>query len=377
MGYLTRGWREFLSQPASVPGPATYVDVLTSIPYRDPLGDVLEGADSASYDAVRTGLLDPHSVDRAILSYGDAMFTPARVNTYLAREVARAANDWTIDQWLSRDERLYSLILVPNQVPEDAVAEIRRVGDNARMVGVLMAANSLSKPFGHPLYHPIYEAAAERDLPIVIHVGGDAIRESLSHTMAGGIPSFHAEYAIFAPQAISTHVVSLILQGVFEKYPTLRVLIVGAGAAWVPAVLWRCDTDYSAYRREVPWVQSQPSEYLRRHVRISTYPLDSTPEPETLVQYLNAYGGMEDLLVYASGYPARDTDFPDAVGEALPSEWHERVFRENALELFRWSVPDTLRALPEAPVGVMQSAGVDRPRRANAVEYDEAMVDTE
>jgi hypothetical protein len=217
-----------------------------------------------------------------------------------------------------------------------AAAEIERNAGESRMVGVLLAANGLSRPFGHPAYDPILAAAAEHDLPVVIHVGGDSISESLSHPSAGGLPTMFAEFAMFTPQAAMTHLVSLICQGAFDRNPELRVMFSGAGAAWLPSVMWRCDTEYSAYRREVPSLKYKPSEYVRRQVRICTQPFDVSPRPEQLMRFMDAFGGFEDLLIFGSGYPNWNTDWPDDVAALIPAGWSEKVFDSNAREFFRW-----------------------------------------
>jgi predicted TIM-barrel fold metal-dependent hydrolase len=306
---------------------------------------------------MREQLLDASRVERAILSYDSAMLMPALPNSHLAREVIRAANDWSVDRWLSgKDDRLYGLILVPNQVPDDAAAEVRRVGKNPRMVGVLLGENGVGKLFGHPVYHPIYEAAVELGLPVVLHVGSDAVPDTQTATSAGGLPVTYADYRILAAQPLMAHLVSFIGQGVFEKYPDLRLFVVGIGASWIPGLMWRFDTNYKTLRREVPWVTRIPSEYLRSNVRISTYPLDRTPKPEQLVRILNAYGGAEDLLCFASGYPDWDANDVSYVADRLPSEWHRKIFYDNALTFFRW--PNTELLKPRAPaveVGVMKS----------------------
>jgi predicted TIM-barrel fold metal-dependent hydrolase len=359
MEYMSRGWNEFLGEPDSLPGGGGAIPILPGFPYKRPEGDRLvdaavDGAvPGSSYDVLREQLLDRVHATRVVLSYDEAMLTPATPNTHLAREVARAANDWTIDRWLSRDERLASLVLVPNQVATDAVSEIERVGGNSQMVGVLMSANGLNKPFGHPAYHPIYAAAAEHGLPIVVHTGGDAIAETLTAPAAGGLPATYAEYYVFQTQPLMTHLVSMIGQGVFERFPGLRVLFVGGGVSWLPSVVWRFDTEYMAYRREAPWVRRMPSDYVRDHVRIATYPLDAPAEPERLVRLLRAFPGIQDLLVYGSGYPSWDTDWPESVAERLPAEWHGKVLHENATEFFRWDEAAPATASVDDRVGDM------------------------
>src|SRR5690625_2838881 len=72
------------------------------------------------------------------------MFIPSVHNTYRAHALTQAMNDWTIQRWFPVDDRFYGLVIVANQTPLNAAAEIRRSGQNDRMVGVLMAANGLS-----------------------------------------------------------------------------------------------------------------------------------------------------------------------------------------------------------------------------------------
>jgi predicted TIM-barrel fold metal-dependent hydrolase len=360
MQYMSRGWQEYLNQSVNVPGGSGMpLPILPLFPYYRPDGDKLPGTAPAAgppgsdFELLREQALDAAAVERAVLSHDQGMFAPCVPNPHLARAVVSAINRWTAEHWLGRDDRLYALALVPTQTPEDAVAEIRRVANDPRIVGILISANGLSKTFGHPIYHPIYQAAAEHDLPIVIHVGGEAPSEVLSHTAAGGPLGTYGEYAIFRPQPLMTHVVSMIIQGVFEKHPNLKLLLMGGGVAWLPALLWRFDTEYRAYRREAPWIKRMPSEIFRDHVRISTYPLDVSPDPSQLVAALNTVEQVEDMLVFASGYPDWDADTPGDVADRIPSAWHEKVFHQNALDLFRWDRPSALQPSGDARVGVM------------------------
>jgi hypothetical protein len=52
----------------------------------------------------------------------------ARPNPYIAAQLASAANAWTIERWLGRGKHFRSLMLICNQIPEHAAAEIQRVG---------------------------------------------------------------------------------------------------------------------------------------------------------------------------------------------------------------------------------------------------------
>src|SRR5207248_161100 len=107
-------------------------------------------------------------VDRALLLYDRARYAPSHPNPFYAEQIVRAINDWNADRWLSRDDRLYGTALIPEQVPEAAVVELRRMAQNPKIAAVTLSP-SIGRLLGHPLYNPIYEAAAELGLPVVIH----------------------------------------------------------------------------------------------------------------------------------------------------------------------------------------------------------------
>ena len=88
-------------------------------------------------------------------------------------------------------------------------------------------------------------------------------------------------------------------------------------------------------RRETPWLKRPPSEYFYEHIRLTTQPLDTAPEPEQLVEILEMFNAQE-MICFSSDYPHWDGDEREHVEKQLPASWHERVFRENACEFFGW-----------------------------------------
>jgi predicted TIM-barrel fold metal-dependent hydrolase len=212
------------------------------------------------------------------------------------------------------------------------------------MAQVLLGANGLGKAFGHPVYHPIYEAAAEVGLPVAIHAGADATVSGLSHPTAGGPPATFSEYYVLASQSLCTHAASLITQGVLDKYPSLKVLLVGGGILWLPHVLWRLDGNYKAKRKEVPWLHRLPSEIFRQHFRVATYPLEKEPNTQALQRLLASYPEYSEVLCYASGYPTVDADSPQYLSERLPRSFLPTVFDLNARDVVGVSSSDVLPA---------------------------------
>jgi uncharacterized protein len=335
--YLAPGWREVLLRPHDRTGP---VNMLTPVLYTNPLGGKLPasypetGRAGSSFELLEKLLLSDGERSQVVLGYDDGVAASAFPNYYLARSVVQAANDWTREEWLARDDRLFGLVLIANSLPEDAAAEIRRAGADERFVGVAMGGNGLSRPFGHPVYHPIYRAAAELGLPIVIQAGSDTMADQ-GTPVAGGLPATFAAYRALSMESHMSHVASLIVQGVFDLLPDLKVLIVGGGAAWIPGYLWRLDNQYKQIDQEAPWLKALPSEYFSRHVRVATHSLEA-PAGGALAKLLGALPGAEHLLVYTSCFPDSDGERPEAVAGRLPAAWGDRVLRRNALELFRW-----------------------------------------
>jgi predicted TIM-barrel fold metal-dependent hydrolase len=282
---------------------------------------------------MRSQLLDPLNIKHGVLCY-DVGFEAGLPNPYLATELCRAANDWSMDHWLDgRDERLHGAILVASEQPDEAAKEIRRVAAHPRMVEVLLVANMLGKPFGHPVYRPIHEAAVECGLPIAIHLGGE-IFPSSGRYAAGGPALSRLELFTGYPQGGMHHASSLITHAVFHRYPDLRVLIKEYGFSWLPWLLWRLDAQFETLRWENPAVSELPSRTFLDHVIVSTQPFDHTDDSRQMIDLLESFEGIEDILVFATDYPHWDADEPSSVAARLPKAWHKKIFHDNAARFF-------------------------------------------
>jgi predicted TIM-barrel fold metal-dependent hydrolase len=283
---------------------------------------------------MREQLLDRVGIERAILSF-DVGQEASQPNPGFAVALTKAQNDWSIDRWLTGvDDRLYGAMIVSPQVPAEAAAEIRRVGSHSRIMEVLLPDNGLGLPLGHPVYHPIYEAAAELDLPIAIHFGS-AIWGGLGQMSGGGLPMTRLEYYAVLNQAGQHHVASFIAHGVFEKYPSLRLIMLECGFNWAPWLFWGLDSHYAELRRESPWVKKAPSEYFYDHIWLSTQPIEPGDRPQDMRELLESFDGLEDKLCFATDYPHWDSDEDDFVARHLPPAWVSKVLYENARKLFK------------------------------------------
>lgn len=196
--------------------------------------------------------LDKYNIEYGILT-GGGYEVHAATDTDFAAAVCSAHNDYYIDRYLNRDSRLKGSILIPKQDPLLSAKEIDRVGEHPGMVQVVVS-NGAQKPYGHRSYHPIYEACVKHNLPFTIHVSMEGIGINNPPTGAGHVTSY-IEYRAARSQIMMAHLASLIFEGVFDKYPTLKVVMMEAGMLWIAPLIWRLDDDWKALRHQTPWVK--------------------------------------------------------------------------------------------------------------------------
>ena len=153
-------------------------------------------------------------------------------------------------------------------------------------VQVLLPVRS-RPPLGPQNNHAMFEAAAERSLQVALHAWG---RAGKSLTPSGFTTTYLEDYLANQPIA-QAQLLSFVSEGVFERFPELRVMVTECGFAWLPTLLWRFDKDWKGVWREVPWVKDLPSEYVGRHFCLTTAPAHLPPDESGRAQLLEMLGG--------------------------------------------------------------------------------------
>ena len=274
-------------------------------------------------ERLRDEVLDPLDIECGILNclYAiDSLHNPDQ-----AAALAQAVNDWQIAEWLDKEPRLRASIVVPVQIPALAAREVDRLGGHPGFVQVLLPVRS-RHPYGSRLYHPLWDAIARHELVAGIHFGGSPGNPPTP----SGWPSYYFEEYAGMAQVFATQVTSLVAEGVFDLFPSLRVALIEAGFSWLPAHMWRFDKEWHNLRRLVPWVKRPPSEYIRAHIRVTVQPLDAPPNVRQLLEVIDQVG-CEDMLLYASDYPHRHAADPERdLLRHLPEALARKVRGENA-----------------------------------------------
>lgn len=285
-----------------------------------------KGKPGSNFDQFKAQALDGFGTSIAICNvlYG----AQAAHDPYLALGFCRAINDWIAAEWLSRDPRFRASIVIPLQAPDLAIEEIERLKDDHRFVSILVLAQGEAL-LGRRQYWPIYKLAEQLKLPLAIHAGSQ-YRMAPSSI---GWPSYRYEYYLAESQAFQAQLLSLVLEGVFGKFPGLKVVLMESGVSWLPAFMWRANKTWKGVRVEVPWVERPPADIIRDHVRLTAQPFDSPPDRAGVEQLIDQIGS-DKMLLFATDYPHWQFDGEEPMPPHIPSSIAKRMCAENPLETF-------------------------------------------
>ncbi len=243
--------------------------------------------------------------------------------------VTRAHNRAMVD-FCSVDRRLLPTCYVP-------LAEFDRAAAMATEAVELGAAALLvasSCPQEHSPSHlgldPVWAAAADAGIPIVFHVGGGGqlldktyFRNGLPipPDFHGGAENFRSVDYMAIPGPPMQTLATMLFDGVFERFPSLKVGVIEQGAIWVPGWMRQMESAFDAFARHEDRLQGlslRPSEYVQRQIRVTPYPTED-------VGWIAAQG-CEDVLLFSS-------DYPHVEGGRRPIERFERSLGDASAEV--------------------------------------------
>ncbi len=240
----------------------------------------------------------------------------------------RAMNDWQIAAFTSQEPRLKGSVVVPYENAPAAVEEIERRAGDENFVQILLQSRS-AEPFGQRRYWPIFEAAERANLPVGVHAFGYGGYPPTG----GGWPSFYIEDMVGHAQSCIGLLTSMVVEGVFERFPRLRLVLIESGFGWLPSLAWRLDKLWDRLKIETPHLKRLPSEYIHDHVWLTTQPMQEPETREHLLDTIEWIGW--DRLMFATDYPHWDYDDQDHVLPLRVSEENRRkFFLTNALKLY-------------------------------------------
>lgn len=315
-----------------------------------PLRPPLAGATSIRRDArppgggaggsdplfMKEDLLDRYGIEYAVLSSIQAGKIVTLPNADEAIVLARAFNDYFMNEWLAVEPRYRLAMCVAAHDPGEAAKEIRRIGGEEGVVAVFLPL--LNILMGNRHYYPIYEAAQELGLPILVHPTGTEGGFQTSVAFAGGTPSSYIERHTVFPEVAMGNIANMVFEGVFVRFPALKLVAAEFGYGWAPHLMWRMDQNWREFRREVPWIEHEPSRFVLENIRFTSQPVEEPEREEYLLQILEMVHA-ERTVIFSTDYPHWDNDSPKNTFRRVPEPMKQRIFYDNAAELYGLGAP--------------------------------------
>lgn len=305
----------------------------------------LDGQEPSDADLVHSVVREPSTkielmkqfdIDYSILSPGLNLNLATVNHDSTAVAVAEAYNSWLADTFLDAHEDFRATALVAHQKPSEAAEEIDRMATEDGIVGVQLPASGLIPPAGHPWYDPIYEAATDHDLPVVMHSGNNGA-SAVFPVQRQWAETFLEDHAFTFPVESMWHLISIVCRGVPERFPDIDFVLQESGIEWLPWMMWRLDDHYLQNSQDVPILSRMPSEYIQDHFHFTSQPLGHTENSQHLASIIEM-AGAEETLLFAMDHPHPDFDTPEELYNPLRTTLEADSIRgimgETAVELF-------------------------------------------
>jgi uncharacterized protein len=280
--------------------------------------------------------LDALSVDQAIL-FPDHLLSLAMVrDPAFATALATAYNQWLYERWLTEERSLKGALVIAPQNPQAGAQDIRRHAEHREFACVYLPGSGLKILYGDERYDPVYEAAAQAALPVVIH-SVEAVYPAFPFQLEQFRTSL-AVHALAHPLSMVANLVSMLETGVHVRHPALKIGFMEAGTGWIPFIAGRLDKEYVERRREVPLLQERPSRTMRRFF-YGTQPIEEPEQRGDVVKLFELFDG-ENQAMFASDWPHHDFDHPQHF-LALPfsRQARRKIMGLNAARFFDLDVP--------------------------------------
>ncbi len=254
-------------------------------------------------------------------------------------------NDWAAEFCSYNPKRLTAVALIALEDIEEGVRELRRCAKLGLKSAMICGAPTADKPYHSRIYDPFWAAAQELSMPISLHlVTGRKVPKQRDSAAAGEMPAQDAAPKVLsknfsrsymtALHEIQCTFIDIILGGVLERFPTLKIVSAENDTGWWPHFLYRLDHAFEKFgpMSDGSPLSLKPSEYVRRQLWAT---FQDDPVGPTTYQFFG-----EDNYMWASDFPHSDCTWPhsrevverDFAG--VPAEVKEKIVYGNAARLY-------------------------------------------
>jgi predicted TIM-barrel fold metal-dependent hydrolase len=266
---------------------------------------------------------------------------------------AADAHNRMMTDFCARDRRLLPTAYIPLEDFERAAA--------STALALKLGAKGLTIPSRVPQHHApshiafdaVWAQAAEAGVPILFHVGGELkmdpayVQNGLPRIrdFHGGEENFTSLTYMAIPHSVEQSLAALILDGVLDRFPALKVGVIELGASWLPGWMRYLDAGAAAFIKNedrLKRLSAKPSEIVRRQVHVTPYPHEDTG-------WIIAQAG-EEVCLFSSDYPHVEGGrnplkrFDESLSAAGTSDHaRQRFYAENFIDLMGTALAEDLR----------------------------------
>ncbi|MGZ9272688.1 MAG: amidohydrolase family protein, partial [Candidatus Binatia bacterium] len=292
------------------------------------LGPGVSGPMTDKARGFREGMIDPlarlkdmdaEGIDAAILFGTQIALT---VNGLMSKELSavlcHACNDWLMEYCSAEPKRLLGVGLIPCQDPQAAVKELEYLKKAGAVTAMLPTNVYGLNNMGDKMFDPIYECAQAIGMMLSVHpqTGHDGV-PGVSGVMGAGSERFRKYVYVHMtafPFELMIAMMHMIGEGVFDRFPKLKVGFMEGGAGWLPFWAERFDEHIEKLAPQMPELKRRPSEIIKSKQIVLT-----CESEETGLDRVFAANG-EDTVLYASDYCHWDCHFPYSVKDVVDSQ---------------------------------------------------------
>jgi predicted TIM-barrel fold metal-dependent hydrolase len=259
----------------------------------------------------RLKAMDQMGIDRALIFADPGIMAATYANNELGIRTMHHWNDFVLGFSKQDPNRLRAVALLNTNdidVATDEAERILKAGGRAFAMASAVAPGDLSP--AHQKMDKLWGMLEEATAPVILHAGGEQgfLR---SESWGKGVDHLNFQPMDISSESeqINTYMFSsfhyspqnflstIVLGGVFERFPKLRFGVLELGAGWLAPMAERLDQTAIIYDQRLSEVLSmKPSEYVRRNVRVSPYRL------EPIADYIDRYG-LAECYCFSSDFP--------------------------------------------------------------------------
>lgn len=252
------------------------------------------------------------------------------IDPALSAALTRAYNRWFTEFTADSNGRIRGAAPLPIYDVDLALAEMEFAWDLGMRAFWVRPNPVNGKMLGDKSYDKLYSALEERDAPLSLHEGLGAMVEEAG---ADRFSTFLELHTCCHPHELQMAMLHMMMNGVFDRHPKLKVAFMESGCSWLPYWLWRMDEHVELVGwKEASKLKGVPTDYFKNNCYISV-----EPEEGLVKLVIDAIG--DDNIVFSTDFPHPDSAYPHAVDTflALPgvsNESFKKILFDNPVKFY-------------------------------------------